>query len=65
MQGFCKISLQKTRGAGPPNKLLNFHPFTKKETNATYQCDVGSFSKKEKKEKCDVGIMCHIYWVDM
>ena len=54
MQGFCKISHSKRVGLGPLNKLLHFHPFTKKETNVTYQFAVGSFSQKKKKKKKEV-----------
>ena len=48
---FAKYLYSKRVGLGPANKLLHFHPFTKKETNVTYQCDVGSFSKREKENK--------------
>ena len=48
---FAKYPYSKRVGLGPLNKLLHFHPFTKKETNVTYQFAVGSFSQKKKRKE--------------
>ena len=34
---FAKYLSNKRVGLGPPNKLLHFHPFTKKETTIEYK----------------------------